>query len=1778
MENNKKNVVISDTDEQFRKCVELQAYGQDGTITADNLQLSGGEKKSCIVGSVDLKNLASANEVSPKNVDKYEVKLCGNVSGDVSGYTVYGIDGEAVATGEISLNENGEAEISIPVQQIEKATGSAEFGVELNGTGTMNVTKSYAAMSVTATSGSGASDIDYSFYCAVHILTPPDKTYYAIGEKFDKKGMVVALESGSGGYRYETSYYSIDKTGPLQITDKYVTISCGPFTVQQPIIVFDEKVYADNSSPSAEHGENLKVNLATGRLLYVNEDISVGANSYKISVSHVYNSKLYESLSGYFSGMPRGWKLDAHQCLISEGNKKYTYIDAVGYIHHFTVADYDHGIDEEGQGLILTVGSGKFIKDGQGNKLEFDSKGRLVKIISGKNSSIRKVYQYTDDKLTKIYDNRKTSVAIELVYKDGLLNGIHAVENGYYKKSVVFEYTASKLLQYKSVMSGTNKKRILTFSYFSSNKLIRTIAKNDSTQAYITYDKFRRVNKLASGYVSGSAFIEKASIDYDYLSLSEERSDYVYSNKITNDDGITLAYYFNNKGEVVSSFEKTSGGLVTLQREQGESISHTNGTTGINGISAKSVSGSALTLCSDEHELSTSIQYYALTLWVRHHWENTNARLKFTYDTVTGKNINTYTAYADIDGGAYGAWQNVTIPFNSHGAEKIKNLKLSVDKSGGTGSLNVSDYRITPASKSGILIDSDNIDLMDIQYIKLTGKSEQNIDCETKYRTEDYLTYNDIYRTLLNMAHNKEGDYFDFIYSNGTKLKSGVSRVELVDRWGDSYPLSLDASGNANVVAVNRSADNNSVTYNYVTFGANSITSTVKNKDGSDNLLSKTEQVASYNGNVISETDEYGVRKDYSYNNYGDLRSVTLTGTDGKIITLQNNVYDGNNEYVTQTSSGYNSENFSYVKPFEVLDKYNINLYNDSSKTYEETRTGVKYTYDTYGENLTGIAATDGSNRVALHRISYINGEVSAVSDEVTKYYFENNKADGTYIFGVYEKYDRVPLQSTVMTDNSETRIFYRNKAAKSDEFTTCYDKYGRVISESYNGEVKAEFFYEDNKESSLISGIKAINDYYSDSTYEYAYDDSGALKRLTQTLPTGELLEIEKPNAVQSNYAFSDGWNYSTIVEYNQSSTRIKSTNIVRNEEKLPYVSKNYGYDNFGRLKEVKSSYSYRREIPSYSSGSATSITENKSASMNYQYQDSNVGSLISQIEYTQKTNSSIISSVSTFGKSSTKFTSKYSYDARGNIKEIIESGSASGEDTVGGKTTSNTYMPDYCGTVQYVYDNFNRLTSEINSQMGITCNYDYEDGRLKTVKINGAMRYYHYDLRGRLEKICADSAGKEVINQYHYDNYGNRTGIGSESAMTVSYRWERGRLLTGLSKLKACECAYKYNYAGLRVEKTENGVTTNYYYEGNKLIGEDRSDGTTIRYFYDAQGICGFLYNNKLYSYVKDIFGNVVMIMDDTRPVARYSYDAWGNHKVLDAKGTEIWVSNFIGNINPIRYRSYYYDTEGGLYYLQTRYYDSTIGMFISPDCVDYIEPEEIGGINLYAYCLNNPVMMIDPMGCAPEWLKWLGIGLAVVGAVLVIGAVTVLTCGVGTLAGTMAGAVIYGAAQGIVIGAAVGVVAGGIVGGIATDWSAEGILIGMGIGLGAGAILGGVIGGVAGGSSFTANSAYISQYGGNVKEVFSAFKGNPRLKVLNSNTTVYRTWGGASSKFGHWISPKNYGSAARRMLSLPPWNTATNTSSFLISKGSTVLSGKAAALFGQAGGGIQWWIGVL
>ncbi len=73
---------------------------------------------------------------------------------------------------------------------------------------------------------------------------------------------------------------------------------------------------------------------------------------------------------------------------------------------------------------------------------------------------------------------------------------------------------------------------------------------------------------------------------------------------------------------------------------------------------------------------------------------------------------------------------------------------------------------------------------------------------------------------------------------------------------------------------------------------------------------------------------------------------------------------------------------------------------------------------------------------------------------------------------------------------------------------------------------------------------------------------------------------------------------------------------------------------------------------------------------------------------------------------------------------------------------------------------------------------------------------------------------------------------------------------------------------------------------------------------------------------------------------------------------------LASTIGAVNPLRYRGFYYDTETSLYYLQSRYYDPESCRFISADAY-IVAGDYLTGINMFAYCLNNPVMYCDPSG---------------------------------------------------------------------------------------------------------------------------------------------------------------------------------------------------------------------
>ena len=103
-----------------------------------------------------------------------------------------------------------------------------------------------------------------------------------------------------------------------------------------------------------------------------------------------------------------------------------------------------------------------------------------------------------------------------------------------------------------------------------------------------------------------------------------------------------------------------------------------------------------------------------------------------------------------------------------------------------------------------------------------------------------------------------------------------------------------------------------------------------------------------------------------------------------------------------------------------------------------------------------------------------------------------------------------------------------------------------------------------------------------------------------------------------------------------------------------------------------------------------------------------------------------------------------------------------------------------------------------------------------------------------------------------------------------------------------------------------------------------------------------------------------DIIGILDNSgNIVVKYAYDAYGNCNIIYG------VSHDLANRNPIRYRGYYYDYGVGMYFLNARYYNPGWRRFISPDSCDYLDPDTPNGLNLYAYCNNDPVNYADPSG---------------------------------------------------------------------------------------------------------------------------------------------------------------------------------------------------------------------
>lgn len=513
--------------------------------------------------------------------------------------------------------------------------------------------------------------------------------------------------------------------------------------------------------------------------------------------------------------------------------------------------------------------------------------------------------------------------------------------------------------------------------------------------------------------------------------------------------------------------------------------------------------------------------------------------------------------------------------------------------------------------------------------------------------------------------------------------------------------------------------------------------------------------------------------------------------------------------------------------------------------------------------------------------------------------------------------YNNKNLLSQITHGNKKYKFYYNEflklQSIKLGDNITLITKIyeennGNLLSNNYGNSQMISFEYDN------FDRIKKL--IKSDDVYNYKYGNNGDLIKILSnygikkyTYDLGKRLAEYNFNDFKVNYKYDDTDNVINI-KYSYNDIVNNVNNIYNEDDSIIKMSIdenefNYSYDEIGRLINANINNSYNIQYDYLRNGNRTSF---------------------------------IIKSINNNGD-----VYSYKYDKLNNIKNIYHN-----------NKLENSYK----------YDEYNQLIEEKNYLLGEVLKYKYDENGNILTKQKFDLNSYNFISENKFDynnTSWEDQLTKIDDKIITYDNIGNPLTIGDEIALS----WINGRELHAYNDLNNT-IIYKYDDEGIRISKTINNVETKYCLQKQKIILE-QTGSNVLYYIYNNVGdLIGFKYNKDIYYYLKNVQNDIVGILNSNYTIiARYTYDAWGNIlSIVDNNGNDISNSEHIANINPFRYRSYYYDKETKLYYLNNRYYNPLIGRFINADPI-IGSNEDIISYNLYVYASNNPVNNIDPDG---------------------------------------------------------------------------------------------------------------------------------------------------------------------------------------------------------------------
>jgi len=867
--------------------------------------------------------------------------------------------------------------------------------------------------------------------------------------------------------------------------------------------------------------------------------------------------------------------------------------------------------------------------------------------------------------------------------------------------------------------------------------------------------------------------------------------------------------------------------------------------------------------------------------------------------------------------------------------------------------------------------------------------------------------------------------YVKYVYDDQNRL----IEIELDEDF--SYFIHYDDAGRMDQVKVNTQLlmsysymENEVNLINVYDFGNNNIyeSSGVIYTSSGYSTVTYNDETVELQANQINVDPNFGgfieVEGSTTYTVSADILSIT-----GSAMF---NIFEYSGDPSTSTYIGVQKS--SYISnPGELTKEFTTNsntqyviiaFYSSSTYTLEfrdllldendDMETGI-LSSQTYGngDKISFIYNEDG-------QVEYIRF-TDSIGTEVTRFHY------------LYDSYGRVSVYEDLVNGTSESYEYdmqgrlAKVKFSNDDEIVYGYDDQGNLSNIEYNfGTITSNTYY--NFETG------AEQDFYDFTSYnngnntikkDYIYDDYSLrnLEEIQYFLNSNSTsyfdLEFDYVTNTTRIDEITYNFTYSGYTDISYKYYYDSLGNITKEEYKENgsiQVKKEYVYDDYNQLiKESSRDYQY----------TTASSYENTNYSK-YYYYDLN-GNIIDIREYGYGISDTVSPTIPSFYQNSTGYYDLWMYYNTSNDYqdiyelEVGESPSLTFSyfdidnlTFVSGMTTTMTYSNLNVNQEGYYYRRYTAsygIFYEIEFKIVFKVGDPVGDFRSAEKHVSHT---YDDDWLDQLESYSVFDSGVTKTSNISYDNQGNPTQITNFNYMGIKYNyatlhWD-GRELVNITVYNSslavvAEIDYTYNDEGIRIKKVVDdslGTTTyDYKLSGSSLVAEIVDNGYNastgqrtldykIMYNYDYDGtLIGFtLYSQGYtfdYIYVMNQLGDITHIITTSGTVAvEYKYDAYGN--VVEVIGD----AN-IANANSFRYRSYKYDIETDLFYLNSRYYNPEIGRFINADGL-IGQTGNVKSTNMFAYCTNNPIAYTDPTGYFTGVEEFVGLALLLVAYVVV------------------------------------------------------------------------------------------------------------------------------------------------------------------------------------------------